>query len=220
MAGSLFLIPLTLIGLYMFRTQVQDMHVPARIIINLWIFGILSFLAGIGIWRVRPWGYFLFFIFILGILGGDFLELLGPHPVHSVWDVLNITLIAAGLIVVLQKHVRTPYFNPRIRWWETSPRVKIDLPTTLVVSEKPLKCQLLDLSVTGCFVSSEANLTEGEVVTVQVMFKDIKFESLGKVVRISGDPKGTGLMFVRCSFQNKKNLRNILKNLSEAAAFR
>lgn len=222
MTGALLLVPVTMFGLYLFRTRTQDMHIPLRIVVNLWIFGIVCVFAAIGIWRVRPWGYILFFIFILGILGGDFYEIFSAHAILNFWEVLNITLVTVGLGAILHKHVRAPYFNPRIRWWETSPRKKIDLPTVLIANGKNINCQLLDISSSGCFLSNGTDeaLELGQIVSVQVTFNDLKFESPAEVMRYGEDPKGIGLMFVQCTFQNKKKIKAIFKSLKDISTFR
>lgn len=212
---SLLLVPVTEIGLYFFTTRVQNIHLPARIVTILWVFGITCLIAAYGVWKVRPWGYISFFFFVLGIFGGDLYRIIKIHSVLTFWEILNVSLVAFGLIFILNKHISTPYFNPRVRWWERPSRLRVDLPTSMVSNGRQIKGQLLDLSSSGCFFDTQEGLIPGEAVSMDITFSNIKFESTAVVIRHMENPQGFGLMFIKTSFKDKKKIKLIISALEK-----
>ncbi len=213
MTASLLLVPITAIGLVYFATKKNGIHISTTIIMDLWVLSAASLVAAFGVWRVRPWGFALFFIFILGVLGGDILHIVKNPASLNFWDLVDVSLVALGVIFILQKHITAPYFNPKIRWWETPSRHKVAMKATILVSGQPVVSQLLDVSSTGCFLDSPASLNAGDVVSMDLQFKEFKFESSAKVIRNSANPKGVGLMFIDSTLENKREIKRIIKDL-------
>ena len=213
MTISLLLVPVTALGLVYFATKKNGIHISTTIAMDLWVLSAASIVAAFGVWRVRPWGFALFFIFILGVLGGDILHIVKNPASLNFWDLVDVSLVALGVIFILQKHVTAPYFNPKIRWWERPSRHRVAMTATILVSGQPVVSQLLDVSSTGCFLDSPASLNAGDVVSMDLQFKEFKFESPARVIRNSSNPKGVGLMFVDSTTENKREIKRIIKDL-------
>jgi len=213
MTTSLLLVPVTALSLAYFSAEKNGMPINTAIALDLWVLSAASLVAAFGVWRVRPWGFAIFFLFVLGVLGGDILRIIKNPESLNFWDLFDVSLIAIGVIFILQKHVAAPYFNPKIRWWERPARHKILLSVKLLVSGEPVVGQILDVSKTGCFLDTAAALSAGDIVEMDLEFKEFKFETQAKVIRKSMNPRGVGLMFVDSTIENKREIRRIIKDL-------
>jgi hypothetical protein len=215
MTLSLVLVPVTAAGLvYIAKTQ-HHVHLTTAIVMDLWVLSAASLVAAFGVWRVRPWGFVLFFIFVLGILGFDIHHIVKNPNTLNVWDLVDVSLAALGIIFILQKHISAPYFNPKIRWWERPDRFRVEMQATLLVGGQNVSSQILDVSSTGCFLDTEALLTPGDIVSMGLTFKEYKFESPVKVIRNSSQPKGVGLMYVDSTPENKREIKRIIRDLKK-----
>lgn len=155
-------------------------------------------LVAIGIWSVRRWGYFLFLAFSLFVISRNF-YVLWTNQYYSRYVVLLfqvMTLSITGLL--LQSHVSAPYFNPKMRWWESLPRYKFNTLGTLTIGLKKFKAEIIDLSRGGCFIKTEAFLKVGDIIKMSIPYKRVTIQTSGKVTwasdKIDG---GYGIMFQR-----------------------
>src|ERR1700680_1192008 len=94
MTGSLLLVPITAVGLVYFATKKQGIHLTTTIAMDLWVLSVMSIIAAFGVWRVRPWGFVLFFAFILLILGGDIHHIVKNPNTLNFWDLVDVSLVA------------------------------------------------------------------------------------------------------------------------------
>ncbi len=66
----------------------------------------------------------------------------------AVSGMMITTLIATYFLYF--SRFRRPYMNPKMRWWETSPRFKTDIPVKIPMSSKD--GVLTDVSITGALI--------------------------------------------------------------------
>jgi c-di-GMP-binding flagellar brake protein YcgR len=120
-----------------------------------------------------------------------------------------VTTLAIGVIMYLSEF-RKPYLNPRVRWWETSPRYKADLPVEI---EHQHQAVLVDISRTGLLLewnASAPNLEEGSFCRLKLP-TDLALDA--RVVRKT--PRGFGLEFYDLSSDQKRKLRRFLLTLAQ-----
>jgi hypothetical protein len=194
----------------------SNVQLRGTVILDLWVLGLASCVAAMGIWKVRPWGFFCFFGFVLGVLSGDLHHIIQNPASVNMWDFIDAIVASAGVILILQRHVTAPYFNPQIRWWETPSRLRVDLSATFTIGDKKVTAQILDVSESGCFVNLEApNVVRGQMLNVGMSYEHYYFESSARVIRHSASPKGVGLKFEEMSQPNKREIKRLIKNLSK-----
>lgn len=177
---------------------------------------LVSFVTALGVWRVKLWGFYS-----LVILGGattvlDLYTWNLQNFTFNWWIVLDLSAVVAGLSLIVQENVRKPYFNPKIKWWETAERIRVDVPATVYTEDKESKVLILDVSQSGCFSDFELPLQVGQSVKIDIHHKSIKFQSEAIVARKSDNPRGYGLKFTNTNRDNKKQMNKIIHDLSSA----
>jgi hypothetical protein len=213
MSASLILVPFVALSIVLHSYKKVGFQITEPLLIDLWVLFVASVLAAFGVWRVRPWGFFLFFAFVTGVVVTDLHHIINNPKTVNYWDFVDAFLVVAGTIFILQRHVSAPYFNPKIRWWERPERHKVSLKAVLLVGGKPMGCQILDISQSGCFMDTEAYLSIGDIAAIDLVFQEFKFECPVQVIRHSHKPKGVGLMFIECTIENQREIRRIIKTL-------
>jgi hypothetical protein len=125
---------------------------------------------------------------------------------------VNVVITVAPAIAVtllLQREVRAPFFNPRIRWWEQDPRYPIDAPL------EGGGC-VLDISSTGMFIEWEAEAPKaGSKASYTFTVGDIHLAVEAEVIWVSaGDdthPPGAGLRFAPLGEAARRDLFRLLE---------
>lgn len=171
----------------------------------------LAGLAGFAVYQVRAWSWYLALgAFALFAAHGVALFVARGEQVSdsALWAFTAITVTpAVGLIVLLQREIRTPYFNPRIRWWEAEPRFPID--GSLAEGGR-----VLDISRLGLFVQRDDPPAEGTTGEWTLRIGEKTVPLVGDVAWISeGDgthPAGFGLRFGALSPEARTAVEGIL----------
>jgi len=92
----------------------------------------LAWFAAYAVYQTKAWSWWLALVAALTLVTFNTgVSLYRAQDVGDAWLWTSIIIIAAPMVlaaVLLQREVRTPYFNPRIRWWESEPRFAIDAP--------------------------------------------------------------------------------------------
>jgi hypothetical protein len=171
-----------------------------------------------GIWKVAKWGYYLFLSFSTLIIIHNFYILLTQKQYSSYMVLLfqATTLSVVGFF--LQKHITAPYFNPKMRWWESRPRYKVDVGCVNKISEgasaRLFESHIHDISKGGCFMVCSENLKIDTQIELEFSFNNNRVLILGETVwlcpKIQG---GYGIQFHKMSLLNKLALRAIIKDL-------
>lgn len=174
---------------------------------------IVSFIIAHGVWKVQLWGFYALigFGFLTAVL--DTYSWQDSNFQMSWWIIADFVAVIAGITLIVQENVRKPYFNPKIRWWETATRLRVDVPAELTVDGKKHEILILDVSSTGCFADIELPLQINQLLKIQISHDLIKFASDVTVVRKSENPAGYGLKFENTNKINTKLMTQILKSL-------
>lgn len=189
----------------------------SRLLWTDWVILGLFPVVAVGIYKVRRWGWYLFICFSVLLISYNLIVYYFLNPHYSLETILFFILIITGMSAFfLRKHVYAPYFNPRLRWWETAARYRVTLNTTILTSDGAKECNTLDISETGCFVNDKAELTEGSHVWLKINCKETEIRCFGKVVRKTGPKEkcaGYGIMFQDISKETKEKVRHLIWSL-------
>jgi Tfp pilus assembly protein PilZ len=180
-------------------------------------------ITAFGIWRVAKWGYYLFLGFSMAIIVNNFYFLITQKLYSSYVALLfqATTLSAVGFF--LQKHITAPYFNPKMRWWESKPRFKMDKSCGLKISPHDngtfIDSYLVDLSRGGCFVICTEKLKPGQNVEVRVQNESTPLYLIGEIVWCSDQIKnGYGIRFLKVGLMAQQSIKKILNEHKEKKA--
>lgn len=186
----------------------------------------VAVIAGYGLWEMYRWGWHLYIascIFIgyeTALVMNQYAET--HHKVLAfIVSILGITFVAMRVT----GEVRVPYFFPKIRWWESNPRYRLAVPVDILrkVSEENVFGEILDVSMTGCFIKLRGDLKTDEPVQLRFQVFRLPVEVEGVIVWRSKStvthPKGVGVKFSGLERPNKRSLRLITKRLKQIANF-
>ena len=192
---------------------------------------IFAVCAGYGFWEMRHWAWYLFLVVNLLMIGENALVVHSYSESHHkvLAFIVSIGLLAA-LMRRVSREVRVPYFFPRIRWWESNPRYKLSVPvrvarrgaSQLGMPDAASDGEILDLSMSGCFVKIRTDLKHHEIVSLVFTVFGLKIECEGAVVWLTQSrvthPKGIGVKFALTTRTQKRSLKQINGRLRKIAS--
>lgn len=204
--------------------------VPARSLMRLslspsfYVISGLAIAAGLGLWEMKRWAWYVFLI--SNVATGYYTALTAAEFGESHYRVLGFILTVAVQVFFIFRiavEVKVPYFLPKIRWWESDPRYKLIVPVKIKRNDSTeYDGEILDLSLSGCFIKLKQDLLEDETIQISFsVFKETMSCSGSVVWRTQGavtHPKGLGLKFTPLSKPEKKLLKGITARLKEMAA--
>ncbi len=205
--------------------------VPARSCVRMLlsplfvIVSVAAIIAGYGLWEMKRWAWHFFFlanvfiVYLNAIVVQDYSE---SH--HRLLAFLSSLCVVGGVLYRVAREVRVPYFFPKIRWWESNPRYRLAVPALLLRKDgTPLDGQILDLSMTGCFVKLRHEVSADELVQVKFNVFKQDLDVQGVIVWRSKStvthPKGVGIKFGTLERPQKRALRLITRRLKQIANF-
>ena len=181
-----------------------------------WVILSLFPVTGVGIYMVRRWGWYLFVSFSVTLIVYN-VYVYSINPNYELETVLLfIGVVTFMSAFFLRKHVYAPYFNPRLRWWESAARFRVGLETQILTDQGAQTCTTVDISETGCFLSTPVVLDEGSLVLLKIHCSEAELDCLGKIVRKSTEREqvhGYGIMFQGLSKETRKTLRLLIFSL-------
>lgn len=216
-----FLSPIAIIiqGSVMNRIPlVGPYNIFTRLFITDIIILFIYLISAVALYSVKKWGWYLFLGCGLILIGYNiFVYFHNPRYSLSVLIIFNVVLaVVAGIF--FRKHIIAPYFNPRLRWWETEPRFKIDIHADIMLDDQILSGDILDLSMSGFFMAFSNTLSLGQVYTFDLKCWKHSVDVSGKVMRKSTEKEGYnefGIMFVRLTEKEKTGINIIIKDLEK-----
>jgi Tfp pilus assembly protein PilZ len=187
-----------------------------RIVLSLffWIMTVVVVLAGVGLWTMRRWGWYVYILATLLILYKN-VQIAFVYG-QSQYRTLSVVVGSAILLVAfyrVKSEFYVPYFIPRIRWWETfakSPfRLRVAIKHQDTKAEEVVG-EILDLANSGCFVKTHRSFVQDEKI-------NLTFKLFGNQVSCTGvivwralsavtHPGGIGVMFVDLNKSQKRLL--------------
>ncbi len=203
-----------------FMNLLTDIFVNVNLlrIINV-VFWISAIPLAIGLYRVQLWAWYYFLIhavgmFILSWIGPDFTF----APSYA--SLINfVFLIPIGYFV--SHEIKTPYFNPNLKWWEQAKRYKHTVD--IVIDNKSY--ETFDISVDGAFIIDTDKQNDFEIeeyVPIIIELDDERIECFAEVRWVNNDsttyPIGYGIKFEKISGKDRARIKNFTSNLTHLGA--
>jgi len=187
------------------------------------LLSIASIVVGIAIYRVRTWGWYLFLFHAIGIvIWNGYVEY--SRDVHPNFELMLFSFVTLGVVgIFLRKHIKSPYFNPTMRWWEQERRHAITFGVELFEQEdsSPIAGKTFDVSASGIFFDGKIDTSLGK--KFMVMFPDEnklkELKLIGEVVWVTGEkkthPAGAGIRFINMPWASRRSMRKELLNIEK-----
>jgi hypothetical protein len=176
-----------------------------------WILLGLIFASGLSLLFVRKWSW-TFSLVTMAII--TIYDIVMWHEFRMMGTAAVVAMIVCTLgfsAFMFFTEFRVPYLNPRVRWWETSPRYRVDLPVVLNKTDSP--ATLVDISRTGLLiewpVSSKIPDIEGEMLITLPTQASLPTKIMRRTER------GYGLMFASLSREQRKSVQHFIETLAE-----
>ncbi len=184
---------------------------------------VCAVIAGYGLWEMQRWSWYVFVMAQI-LIGYENAVLLHGYAesYHKVLVFVAGIVLQIGLVFRVGREVRVPYFFPRIRWWESNPRYRLSVPVSIDrKSGVKENGEILDLSLTGCFIKFRPDLVPDESLIIRFSLYGYEIECEGKVVWCAQStvthPKGVGVKFDLIPRQQRRSLRYIVRRLKKIA---
>lgn len=87
----------------------------------------------------------------------------------------------------VRKEIKSPYFNPRLRWWETAKRYAFNLQTDISSLDggAPIVTSTFDISESGAFLVSDHSFSAAQMIDMTIRFDDVALPIKGQVMWVS-----------------------------------
>ncbi|MBX9766059.1 MAG: PilZ domain-containing protein [Bdellovibrionales bacterium] len=187
--------------------------IQATLTLNFLIFASGAYVAGLGLWRVKPWGYGLYLGFASLVIAFNLYQFsMYPDSIDYL-NVVACALVVAGAGVLLTGDTTAPFFNPRLRWWERSERTEARIVGLFTFNGQSVEKEVLDLSKTGVFSDLPFALKVGDILHFKIQYEGIQFESDLKMIRATERPHGFGLMYHKTNWNQHRAISRIFNSL-------
>lgn len=179
--------------------------------------------TGVGVYRAWRWGWYLVMIQAVLLLSWAVYAYRFTPNVMDAWMLVSIMALAVGTTGLFFTHrVYAPFFNPRLRWWQTPPRYGLRLEARLIsATRRSLVGRTRDISRSGCFLQCDKDLTVGEQVCLSINGPKGTIACLARVVREAPpteDRFGYGIVFQGISRESRRYLQCLLKAVDHSGA--
>lgn len=190
-----------------------------------WFVSSIAVVAGFGLLKIRWYGWyaFLFSNFTIAYQTAVALAYYSESNFKTVIFLVTF-LVQIVLGYIIGREIRVPYFFPRIRWWESDPRYKLSVQAKISQEserEKNLEGEIMDISLTGCFVKTHAYFVPDEVITLDFSLFEKPVQCKGRVVWRTEStvthPKGIGVKFDTLNKETTLCLKQATQKLKKLA---
>lgn len=182
------------------------------------LFILLSLVVGVGLIKVRIWGWYLLIFHAIFAIVGTLLN--KPVDTWATQPMVWFNLIYVFPVAYfLQKEIRAPYFNPRLRWWEQHKRLKEELNVEVLrENNEKLTTSTFDISEGGCFLQVDGiqDFVPGALLKLNISIDNLEYvKTEGEVVWVSpGEgqyPQGLGIKFINLAKEGRWTLEKYIK---------
>lgn len=180
--------------------------------------------AGWGLWEMRRWAWYVF-LFATGMILYQNIRVLTTlaETHHKVLSFVMSSALLLGLAWQIRREVRVPYFLPRIPWWESTQTRSVIVSALLErIGASASVGQILDISLSGCFIKTKDGFSGDESVIVKFNVFGQEIDAPGRVVWMTDGgvthPRGVGVKFNRLDRRQRRRLRVALQRLKRVNA--
>ncbi len=186
-----------------------------RLQLTDWLILTIYIINASAVFTVRKPGWWIFLCASLVLIGynvwGYVHNPLHPFPALLVYN----TLLFIGAALLFRKEIIAPYFNPRLRWWESDSRYSLDFFCILHLDQDE-KAAIRDISLGGCFVAFHGDLPMDADIPLELKLQNMTLHLSGRAIRKAQHPfSGWGIKFTELMETEKDGLQFMLHKLEQ-----
>lgn len=181
-------------------------------------------IAGILILKLRKWTYFAF-MSVLGYIVyniSTYEKYTWPYNSDTpfMYNYVVVMMAMAIFVFFLFPKVREPFFDRRVRMWETKTRYNVSIPCRLQGSNLTFPSEILNISKTGAFLLGSSYLKVGDDLLLEFSLMGQTIDVPVKVIhhRSGRGTSGFGVEFKFKSFSQSIKVAKALNVLSKSKA--
>jgi len=202
-------ISITLSGLPVWE-YLATFKTPLDIIEFFFIFPI----AGLSLLAFRGWSYFIFLgAFIWSIFYNYKSHMFFPENFPLSYLVLIYLINFLLVSYFFLPTVRAPYFNKRLRWWESLPRFHKVFPAKIKLEEDEYTAEIKNIALGGVlvFIKDKLDFANGSKVLLEFSYEGLSFQLNCEVVHMElSDSNHIGLKFLTNLWGERKKIKKLI----------
>jgi hypothetical protein len=183
-----------------------------------WPHLVIPILAGLAIYLCRKWSFWFYLLCMLSLFVASFIGYEQRRGAVSLIGLFLIYLINVGVVAYfLIPTVRRVYMDPRLRWWQTKPRYRADIPARfrdVGDAEDFLLGQINNFSEGGMFMSSPTIPGDQKLIEIQFSYNETAYTCRGQVIH-HRHREGFGVRFLKDDTSTSQAAREITRSLKE-----
>ena len=186
---------------------------------DLACFFLLPLISAYALYAVKKWSFAVFFaaysfFTYQTYMTGTFPVVFNDMSLMALGLVINLLLIAYFLLPT----VRAAYFDPRLRWWESKYRYKVEMDAEITANNRMVRGKISDISEGGVFIVPDSPIDLASELVIKFTYHTMDFLMHGKVAHDDGgaassERTGYGIVFSEVQKENQKKLGNLIQAL-------
>lgn len=172
-----------------------------------------------GLFKVKRWAWFYFVVHAILVITMSLFsvvsikENIDVQPRFNIVFFLNL-LVLIPMILFTKKEIRTPYLNPRVKWWEQSTRVR----HTVKVVYQSDEFETFDISESGAFIldsESKIKVYPQDIIPISLVLDNKIIKCYCEVAWINQGnresiPNGMGIKFLNLKKEEIAQIKDFL----------
>lgn len=186
-------------------------------------FWLLFPIGGIALLGVKRWSYPIF-------VGVQFYNIWSHLNYQSfTWPYVSevpffssLVLLVINIMIIIYfalPDVRRPFFDRRMRWWETSTRYQLRIPITAILGNgHEYRCEIINISRTGAFINLDHPLEIHQMISLKISYQDIdlKLQSKNMSNHQVGGENGHGVQFEFDNIWQNMEMRKMVSAIKKS----
>lgn len=171
--------------------------------------------AAVAVFAVKRWSFPAFVVVQLMAIGLNVSTWL-QFPEQFSTSLLLLAQILNLAIVgyVLLPHVRAPYFNPKLRWWESLPRFYVSFPCVLFLPNSKVAAEVINISKGGVYIKTRGARIAATEADVELALNGNRVKLHCRVAHVSS--LGCGLQFLFSQSTDKAVVENFIRDIKDS----
>ena len=166
------------------------------------------------LFSVRNWGWWGFIAGSIYLISYNVYGYIRNPFYTPLVLVLYTALLSSAAALLFRKELIAPYFNPRLRWWETEKRYELSFDCRINTGAESLTVPIVDISKGGCFLAIDRPAPRSSAFNLDIRINGLYVTLKGEVVRSSDHPvRGWGIHFKDLSLIENRGLKELMNLL-------
>jgi|SaaInlStandDraft_5_1057022.scaffolds.fasta_scaffold84592_1 hypothetical protein len=174
------------------------------------------------VYSVKKWSYIVLALCALWITTMALLNLYNYYGQLNLLQIIFAIFLPVFFTIILALYffipaVKTTYFDPRLRWWETKPRYITSINSKVTLEDEH-DAIIINISEGGVLLELNEKISLDEKIKVFFDYEDIQYELDAKVVFQRTDVSAYGVQFIDLNIEKTKMIKSLVKQIKLSGA--